>query len=487
MQRDDILQIINGDIMGLAGPGQKFALIMPCTIIYQDDVSSTVLDREKTPLFTGQTYRMVYQFPTNISLWDDYSTRRNDEFRNGGDGSEATAYYEANREAMDLGAVVAWPENFKRGEVSGIQHAMNLLYADKWAFWAEYQNQPLSEDLGDGQLEKDKVAARVNGLNRSVLPLACSKVTAFIDVQQKVLFWTICAWSEDFTGSIIDYGAWPEQGRRYFTAADVQQTFARKFPGAGLEAQIHAALGVCADELFGRTFAREDGAAFRIEKMLIDAGFQGETVKTWARTTHHAALVMPSHGHAIGASGKPWSEYDRTRCEKLGLHWMIPKLAPGKASLRHVTIDVNYWKSFVASRLKQAIGEKGALTLWGKAGTDHRMLADHLTAEYWIPTEGRGRKVQEWRMRPGMADNHWWDGVVGCAVAASMQGARIIQGVPDVPKKRVSFAEMQRKQMERAAQPPAKEEKKPEAAPAPAEPVKGRVSFAEMQRRGNGG
>ena len=39
-----------------------------------------------------------------------------------------------------------------------------------------------------------------------------------------------------------------------------------------------------------------------------------------------------------------------------------------------------------------------------------------------MPTEGRGRKVDEWKLRPESHDNHWLDCTVGCAVAASMLG-----------------------------------------------------------------
>ena len=31
-----------------------------------------------------------------------------------------------------------------------------------------------------------------------------------------------------------------------------------------------------------------------------------------------------------------------------------------------------------------------------------------------------GRKVDEWKMRPAAHDNHWFDGVVGCAVARTL-------------------------------------------------------------------
>jgi len=40
-----------------------------------------------------------------------------------------------------------------------------------------------------------------------------------------------------------------------------------------------------------------------------------------------------------------------------------------------------------------------------------------------VKTEARGRAVDEWKAKPGNPDNHWLDCLVGCAVAASMQGA----------------------------------------------------------------
>jgi hypothetical protein len=37
------------------------------------------------------------------------------------------------------------------------------------------------------------------------------------------------------------------------------------------------------------------------------------------------------------------------------------------------------------------------------------MLAEHLTSEYFIKTEARGRSVDEWKQRPEQPDNHWFD------------------------------------------------------------------------------
>ena len=41
-------------------------------------------------------------------------------------------------------------------------------------------------------------------------------------------------------------------------------------------------------------------------------------------------------------------------------------------------------------------------------------IADHITSEYRVKTEGRGRTVDEWKLRPERGDNHWFDGLVGC-------------------------------------------------------------------------
>ena len=76
------------------------------------------------------------------------------------------------------------------------------------------------------------------------------------------------------------------------------------------------------------------------------------------------------------------------------------------------------------------------------------MFAEQVTAEYFIKTEGRGRTVDEWKARPEQPDNHWLDCLVGCAVAASMQGAVLFGtdgGFGTQGRERVSFKELQRR------------------------------------------
>jgi len=135
-------------------------------------------------------------------------------------------------------------------------------------------------------------------------------------------------------------------------------------------------------------------------------------------------LSGPSHGRYVGAASKPFSEYEKRPGERAGFHWRMPNV-DGKRSVRHVVIDINYWKSFVHGRLAVPMGDPGCLSLFAPdlAAGEHRLLAEHLTAEYRIRTQGRGRELDEWKIRTPGTDNHWLDCLVGCAVAASMQGA----------------------------------------------------------------
>lgn len=438
-QVDKRHKLIHGAVLGMAGPGKKVTAVMPCTVIQPDDLSHRLLDREKSPLWTGQRYQLLQRFPERMDLWDDYATRRADEYRNGGDGHLATAWYGQQRDLMDRGALASWPERHNPDELSAVQHAMNLYYLDRQAFMSEYQNDPIPPVLGGGdQLKADVLERRHNGIPRRTIPVSATALTAYVDVQQKCLYWLVCAWSPSFSGAVVDYGTYPDQQRPYFALADVQRTLARAAPGAGLEGSIHAGLDKLAEQLLACEWTQEGGAALKIGKLLIDAnwGASTDTVYDWCRRTTHAAVVMPAHGRYVGAASKPWSEYEKKPGEQLGFHWLVPSVS-GRRAVKHLLVDTNFWKSHVEERLRAAIGDRGSLTFFGKAGAaDHRLLAEHLTSEYKVETTGRGRKVDEWRIRPSKPDNHWLDCLTGCAAAASMLGITLGPAAMPQPQQR---------------------------------------------------
>ena len=426
------VRVLAGDILGLAGPGQKISGIMPCTIIRPGDMADIILNRNTHPDWNGEKTRMVYRFPSNMKLWEEYAEIRAEALRTEGNFQKATEFYLANREAMDAGAEVSWEARFNHDEVSALQHAMNLKFQDEAAFMSEYQNDPLPDDTADDSLlSVDEICAKINGLARRRVPLKCDRLTMFVDVQKALLFYVVIAWAEDFTGAVIDYGSWPDQHRHEYSLADANPSIQTLFPKAGFEGALYAALSALTDECLGREWEREDGAVLKIERALVDAnwGQSTDVVYQFCRQSSHAGVILPSHGRYVGASSKPMTEYRKQQGDRLGFNWMIPNVA-GKRAIRHVIYDTNYWKSFIHARLAVPVGDKGALTLYGRIPGAHQLFAEHLTAEYRVKTQGRGRTVDEWKLKPQSHDNHFLDCVAGCAVCGSMLGASLPETLP---------------------------------------------------------
>jgi len=92
-----------------------------------------------------------------------------------------------------------------------------------------------------------------------------------------------------------------------------------------------------------------------------------------------------------------------------------------------VIYDTNHWKSFAAARMRVGMGGKGAMSLFGTKPDAHRLFARHVDAEYSVRTEAGGRRVDEWKLKPGGPDNHWFDGLIGCGVGASMLGCGLFK------------------------------------------------------------
>jgi hypothetical protein len=442
--------ILAGAVLGLAGPGNKISGIMPCTVIRPSDMADNILSRDKHPEWNGERTKLVYAFPTDEKLWHRYAELRAESLRQGNAGEAATEFYRDHRDEMDEGSQVAWPARFNYDELSAIQHAMNLKLQDEAAFFAEYQNEPLPvETAQDDELTADQIAEKLNRIERGELPIGCNHVTMFVDVQANLLFYVVAAWEDDFTGYVIDYGTYPDQERPYFTLRDARQTLTLVTKASGLEGAIYAGLDQLTSRMLSREWSRDDGAKFRIERCLIDANWGSSTdvVYQFCRQSAHAGIVIPSHGRFVGASSQPFSEYKRRPGDRVGHNWRMPNVH-GKRAVRHIVFDTNYWKTFTHARLAVAMGDRGCLSLYGDRSNQHRLFAEHLTAEYRIPTTGRGRTVDEWKLRPERSDNHWLDCLVGCAVAASMQGV-VLPGTvvtPQVRRERVSFSELQRRQ-----------------------------------------
>jgi hypothetical protein len=409
--------VLKGAILGLAGPSTKISGLCTVTVVRPDDLADRLLDRQKHPAWQGRRLKLVYDWPRRDDLWTQYAELRRDGQRTGRGTQEADDFYRQRQAEMDEGARVAWQARRNEDELSALQHAYNLrIDRGESAFAAEFQNEPIVSAADTARLQKPELSQRATTLPRGTVPLGHDTLTAFVDVQERLLFWLVASWSQSFGGHVVAYGAYPDQGSAFFEAAHAKRTLSLAANNAGFEASIHAGLEVVAGQLLGREWQREDGAAIRISQMLIDANYgqSTSTVRTFARRSQYAATILPSHGRGIGASSQPLTEKGRARGDRLGLNWRVGQVSAGQ---RSAIYDTNYWKTFVAARLRLPVGDPEALTV---CAGDHELLWEHFASEHPIRVEGRGRVVDEWKLLG--RDNHWWDCIVGAAVAASIAG-----------------------------------------------------------------
>lgn len=418
------LQLLFGDVLGMAGPGESISAAITCSKIYTDDLADQILDREKHPEWQGECTKLIYAFPTNEKLWRQYAEIRADGLRANKRLAPATAFYRKHRKAMDAGAKVAWADRYDREEeLSAVQHAMNLQYRDLETFWSEYQNEPMREQVSDDVLIPQAVSEKFNGRPRRTVPVKCNRLTGFVDVHDRLLYWVVCAWEDDFTGYVIDYATFPAQERPWFAMRTARRTLARAFPTLGKDAAILAGLEQLVGELLGREWERAGAGVLRIERLMVDMGYKSSLVAAAKHKVGGEAMML-YRGAPIGARNRPISQYKRKPGERYGHHWYIPSVK-GTHEFPHLAADVNYWKSFIHRAFATPAGEPGSLSLFGKTAKAHELLAEHIAdSEAWTETQGHGRTVHEWKLRPAAPDNHWFDGLVGCAVAASMGGVQ---------------------------------------------------------------
>jgi len=439
------MDLIYGDVLGMAGPGVRISAMMTCTKIYEEDLADKILNQEDHPEWQGQCTKLIFEFPTNTKLWEEYAEIRADGLRRGKGLKPATAFYHKHRKAMDKGAKVAWPERYDRdSEISALQHGMNLRYRNEETFFSEYQNEPMQEQISDDILVPATVAEKLNGRKRGIIPLACPYLTAFIDVHDRVLYRIVCAYQADFTGYLIDYDTFPKQEKGWFELRTAKRTLKQKFPRRGTDGAILAGLEYSIDEMLNREWPRSGGqGVLRVGRLLVDMGYKAELVAA-AKHKVGGATMLLSLGRGIGARNRPMSEYRRKPGEQYGHHWYQPSVK-GTREFPHIAVDVNYWKTHVQQAISTPAGDPGNFTLFGRKPKEHELFSEHIAgSESWIETSGYGRTLHEYKLRPTRPDNHWLDGLVGCAVAASMLGAKTpaMEARPPTGRKKYTQADL---------------------------------------------
>lgn len=457
VQCEKRLKVIRRSILRLGGHGRAVACVINATIMEDGDLPDTLADRDRHPEWEVERIKMVMQMPSRQVIDDhwlgEYAAIRRSYDRNvPGDRERAiaasTQYYLENREIMDDGAVVAWDDiPLEEGEVSALQHALNIMVDDgEDVFSSECQNEPKRlVSAGVIMLSEKDFQQRTNGFERTIVPDGRGFVVFHIDVHDTLLFWSAAAVGSDFSGSIVDYGVYPEQSTSTFTLRNAKRTLRdlyglRDDDAKGIEGAILEGLGDLVDILCERRWMTPNGQELPVNCGLIDTGYKPEQVAAAIRSSKHKSILLGSRGVGIGPAERSMTEYDTkpTKVRRAGPdhrapRWYVPR--DNSHSIQVVRFDANYWKDTIHARFATPIGSAGEWSIFGNHRTNHKLFASHLTAQEPVPTSAKGRTVNLWKMKPNR-DDHWLDNVVGCAVAASYAGARLGAAPASKPKEK---------------------------------------------------
>lgn len=433
-QCQDRIDTIMSDILGLAGPGVKISCLMPCTVIRRYDLADRMLGDEY-PDWQSIRTQMLYGDAKNPDLIDEYLDIRDTAIRNQLGVTEPNTFWVDNQEKLEEGLRAGWSDRFAEDEVSAVQHAINLKARDEAAFLSEYQNQP-AEDTGSNMLSVEELMQKQHEDPELIVPEEATKLVAFADVQNDALYWCLMAFDDSFKGWVVSYGTTPEQKDRNLRYRDLRTKLTKLYPGETLEVRLRHALTELTEQLLTTSYMKPSGDVISVSRMLVDAnwGASRDIVYNWVRKSAWKSVVVPSHGKFVGASTEPLNANQAKQPGKrIGINWrtMLSKEMP----VRYCLYDVNYWKSFAWQGLNASIGSTNCFTLFRQPARLHKTFADNLRSEYPVRTEGRGRTVDEWKLKPG-EDNHYFDCLVGCCVAASMEGVSMRDQVDKTPVKR---------------------------------------------------
>ena len=409
-QNESRERLISGAVLGMAGPGRRIAAVMPCTVIYHDDMADRLLDRVKHPLWRGTRTKMLTEMPSNLDAWEAYrEVYIRCAQQEPPDYAESNAYYAAHREALDAGALAAWDERKEDDEVSAIQHAMHLWLRDPDTFMAEYQNEPVVDaSAGDAGLTAGMVRGRLCGLPEGVCPADTEHVTAFVDVGKWRLHYAVVAWSRGAVGSVIAYGT-----------EDVIDP-----DRVTVEVAILQALRELKDRWESSPWEVEGGGTRHADLCMVDAGNWNTAIYEFVREAGKPWMA------AMGLSAWRPKETNRKQGIVAGDHYYQARQPNG---LSVVNQDHDYWVKWLHDRWLTSPyddnGEhrrQGSMALWGGEATVHMAFARHQVSEMWtIPQVGPDGKAKRGYWRKS-GPNHWLDCMYGASVAGHLVGVRLV-------------------------------------------------------------
>ena len=380
-------EMIEKNFLGLGGHDKQIAAFMTSTPICPDDLSEVYAAKKNWKTFT---FPMLLSHPDCWGApgdkWQRYFKIRQEAISAGeSEHTAANAFYIENRSEMDAGAAVLNPDFYDHEtELSGIQHAMNLRFANgEDSFAAEYQMHPVREH-DTFRISAPLIVSRVR---KGSMPFTKPQGTVFTaaatDLNPAYAFTTcIVCFDKMQTGFIPYY--------HLFTGAPLP--IPDEIPDQQRVARVFAALIAHGREIAGWCNAH----GFGIDSWGVDAGG-----KQWDAVMRFAAASKTDCGidclPMAGRAGRTWNPNVKSKigAERNG----TVMCSDPQRGWRWLAFNADIHRETAQKAWLGEVGSPGGLSLFDGNGTRHAEFAGQVAAEFleYKVTLQDGRTDYRWK------------------------------------------------------------------------------------------
>lgn len=388
----ELEKLIDKSFMGLAGHKKRIAAFMTSTPIEPDDLSETYASK---PTWKTFTFPMILKYPkcygrkTN-DWWKEYAEIYYHEISEGNEPEvELCKFYRKHRADMDAGAEVLNPGNFDpETELSGIQHAMDLLIAlGPEAFDAEYQMAPHRNEAVF-RITAKLITSRIRkGIQAGELPDDAVLTLATTDLNPSYGFTSVIGtFNRDMCGHVPAY---------HVMKTDIHDSGNKKENAR----RVYDALVRCAREIVEVC----KGYGIKLDAWGIDAGgTYFDVVHKFARNAELLGIpfkIVPMTGRA----GVTWNPFVKSRIKDARNDTVECGDRDEDGNKRRwVFFNANAWKENAQAAWKPEIGSPGGMTLFD-GGVNHdgpRGFATQIANEYLLSkVQKNERWIYKWKTK----------------------------------------------------------------------------------------
>ncbi len=402
-QNRKLLQKIQSEVQLLGSSQTPISILYLGTVIAKNDLTQQICAK---PAWKALKLPFLAVMPKNMKLWEQWRDIEEPE--------QAYSFYFANKQQMHQSAISNFPSKKQAITQQSLYFAMSQWKKSQETFYAQFQMAPKEQyqTASSNRLRQGFVLQHIGEFEKGVVRQG-EKVYFQADVNKKALSYVVLAAAQDsYNVRVIEYGYYPEQGRKYTKLDDIKNTIELTYDGKDIGQKFYK----CLSSLLQKIEAR-----YKPQVYLVDSN--------WFQSTEAVIRIMGEYRQKTGrpcyqAKGAKPNDYGDTITRKsasdlMGTGWKLATIA-GSIKIMH---DPNVKKTLLNSKWRN-----GQITLYKDTKDNHLMFAQHMCSQFFRSKKTINKEFQQWSEVPGY-ENHFLD----CMVLGlnAIQLNRSIKGIKE--------------------------------------------------------